>query len=503
MVNERVRQQYLPILRTIGAGILIGVGLLSPWLWIATLLGVAVHLYDLHQRSSVLRTTFAAGTTWLTASLISIGWFWSTIPITWLPIESLYIQILLVLIYWLTAALYLAAGGALFGLLFAVGTYLPLHRVVLLGSLPFLWVLSEIFGSLVFSIFTQGAASGVSIHFSFGYVGYALAQHGLFLELARVFGVYGLSWTLVALATIVILPYTTYKPEPLLTKKISVGVLLVILITTPLSLPERSNPDAEPITVAVVTSRFDGSYRHDFTTRQTQLLTGIESLTERSLDYIVLPEDSRLFSTHQNYLLPQLQLRSLLGESVLIDSGRKETTAGTVLRGYVYTAATNQLHRTDKQYLVPQGEYMPTLYTGVLKRFIAERTLTDITRNISYVPGALDKQDFPEHSPIILFCFESVSPIGVRNIVNTTQHNIPFVAHPTSHAWFNNPDTLWHQLDTMLRIQARWNNLPIVNAANMAPSKVYLPNGTIINTADMETAYHSLTVDIHLLQITP
>jgi hypothetical protein len=31
----------------------------------------------------------------------------------------------------------------------------------------------------------------------------------------------------------------------------------------------------------------------------------------------------------------------------------------------------------------------------------------------------------------------------------------------------------------MLSVQAVWNNVPIVSAGNMSPSKLYLPNGTI------------------------
>lgn len=77
----------------------------------------------------------------------------------------------------------------------------------------------------------------------------------------------------------------------------------------------------------------------------------------------------------------------------------------------------------------------------------------------------------------VLFCFESVRPDGVIELSNT--RHLPFIAHPISHAWFHTPRVLWHQLDIMLKIQARQSGLPIVSAGNMTEGKLYLPDGTV------------------------
>ena len=45
--------------------------------------------------------------------------------------------------------------------------------------------------------------------------------------------------------------------------------------------------------------------------------------------------------------------------------------------------------------------------------------------------------------------------------------------HPVSHAWFNNPKSLWYQLDLMLKAQVRWNKTPLVQASNLSPLKAY------------------------------
>ena len=67
------------------------------------------------------------------------------------------------------------------------------------------------------------------------------------------------------------------------------------------------------------------------------------------------------------------------------------------------------------------------------------------------------------------------------------ERKLPFVAHPISHAWFHSSKILWQQQDVMLRIQARWQGIPIVSAGNMMQGKLYLPNGQIDNGEIIES----------------
>jgi len=106
---------------------------------------------------------------------------------------------------------------------------------------------------------------------------------------------------------------------------------------------------------------------------------------------------------------------------------------------------------------------------------------------VDAVAGTLDytvgndtsQADFDSRSPGVLFCFESVSPWGVRQIMQE-RGNVPFIAHPISHAWFNEPHILWQQLDSMLRVQAIWNQQYIVSVGNQTSGQVYTPTGTIV-----------------------
>jgi apolipoprotein N-acyltransferase len=81
--------------------------------------------------------------------------------------------------------------------------------------------------------------------------------------------------------------------------------------------------------------------------------------------------------------------------------------------------------------------------------------------------------------PGLLFCFEGISPTGVRQILEERE-DTPFIAHPISHAWFHEPEEVWHQLDAALKVQAVWNDMTIASAGRHAKSKVYFPDGSIV-----------------------
>ena len=179
--------------------------------------------------------------------------------------------------------------------------------------------------------------------------------------------------------------------------------------------------------------------------------------------------------------LSQFMFTHQASQAVLIDTGRTELDSGaTVLRATILDGHHNQTYQFDKQYLVPQGEYVPYLYGGVIRLFGYSSAMDTVARDSSYTPGpyVFDQVDKAADIPAVLFCFESVRPDAVHKIV-TAQPDVPFVVHPISHSWFHSSQVLSHQLDTMLRIQARWSGVPIISAGNMSDGKSYLPNGVI------------------------
>lgn len=220
--------------------------------------------------------------------------------------------------------------------------------------------------------------------------------------------------------------------------------------------------------------------------RAELLTTAINAAVAAHPDFILLPEESRLMSTVYAGLSPETALSRFLfthgnATTTLIDSGRIEAADG---RTYLRATILDGLHKTtyqfDKQYLVPQGEYVPTLYASVL-RLVGLGALVDrVEKDSSYRPGPLSQattSNAPSYIPGILFCFESVRPDGARALAQSQP--VPFIIHPLSHSWFHTPEILWHQLDVMLAVQARWSRVPIVSAGNLVAGKLYAPDGTV------------------------
>ena len=218
-----------------------------------------------------------------------------------------------------------------------------------------------------------------------------------------------------------------------------------------------------------------------------------EQITITDIDYIILPEDARFSAGLDSGLLGAVQLRMVFGTSskaTLIDSGRVEQNEQTVLRSEIIELSDLRRTKLDKQYLVPQGEFMPQLYAMLFRGLGLGSHIAEIEQTLAYQPGPYhDQLQLDTSMPRILFCFASVNPRGVRQIIGTDMLSRPLVVHPISHAWFNEPTILHQQLDTMLRVQARWNQVFILSAGNQAPSKLYTPGGAVHSSEDMEAVY--------------
>jgi apolipoprotein N-acyltransferase len=163
---------------------------------------------------------------------------------------------------------------------------------------------------------------------------------------------------------------------------------------------------------------------------------------------------------------------------VLIDSSRVVDERGkTVVRGYIYDTENNKVYYIDKQYLAPQGEFMPYVVRAVL-HFVPKSTWKqNILKQLSYETGEVNTlAETSTGLPNVLFCMESISPISVRQLLQ--KHPSTFIAHPVSHTWFSDSSILRQQLYHMLRVQSVWNGVPIVASGNMFDGYTVYPNGT-------------------------
>jgi len=464
---------YKRLAESLLVGISLGIGFVVPALWWLSLVGVGYVVLLLEQGRLTIGRAWLI---WIFKYLLALLWFWSVYPLDWLGVSLGSFELVAVGFYWVTAAVWLGSGGVLVYCLYTLlQKFLTRLRFVIL---PFVWLLGELFGALFFSVMTYGPGAAIGAKFSFGFVGYHLAQHDLLLQTAAVGGVYALTLVLVVLAVIGFV---------LVQRKcwILVGVLLLTACVSSVWSPTGTTP-GQGVTVAVVDTDISATYR---LTNQGQFAkeaiidAAYDAVTDMSVEYAVFPEDSRVFDQSQGIsnLEALLEFTTPSSSPMVIDSGSVSGAASSVLQGVIYDPVRTEAAIATKRYLVPQGEFMPTAYYWLLRLIGFRETAEYMKLNFSYTVGTESSQShFRTEMPALLFCFESVDPTGVRSLLQDRTDAPLFVAHVVSHAWFHDARNLYPQLEAMLRTQAIWNKVYIVSAANQATGYTVTSNGTVI-----------------------
>lgn len=416
-------------------------------------------------------------------ALLALSWVWSTVPISWLPGLTLTTQVVAVLLYWITAAIWLASAGIILALFIALLRRWPSELSVY--GVPLAVVIAEYLGSIVFSVMTIGPGGTISGGLSFGHTGYLFPWLYPFALWGGVYavGVFGL----VAISVCHHSYHTKHWQSAIVTVMLLAGLFGYSLYDLPAA-------TTLPVIALVQT---DSLPRERISNLEPLVTTALNT----GADYVLLPEDSRYFT--EGYQVEQVGPATAVEvwrrthpttTAMVIDSGRITLTPWEVAVQRAFLWSTTTIYNADKSYLVPQGEYMPSLYTFVLRILGLGRVADTLQATINYVPGtAVIPPDAPRTVPNILFCFESVSPLAAKRL--QVERSSDFMVHPMSHSWFHQPVVLWQQLETMLRFQSVYAQVPIVSVGNDVRGLVYLPNGQVIHLETVAT-FTEGTVDI-------
>lgn len=462
------------------SGILLGAGFVHPLLWPLSIAGVVVFLDAATRSKRWITGMLGAWLSWSCKAGLAIWWLFSTYPIAWMPPQLSEWQLLLIGSYWFLSTISIGFGGVVAYWFVKAARSLG-EKTVMFGVMVAVgWVLAEIAGSFAFSLVMLGPGVGITPALSFSYLGYLWGAIPGGVLLAKAGGVYGMSFVLVSL----VLVFLQVRQRQFAVAWRCLALALLILAVTAVVFTTPEPWGTKDVRVAIIDTQLPGQlwqYPDGVRTRMSVLEKAVAAALVEEPDYLVLPEDARYFSSEQLPLLAKSTFlrRHNAPEVTVVDTGRTATERGAVLRATIYTGPRESLHKLDKQYLVPQGEYISYWMRTALALLGKDELIETAARDLSYVTGSLvDQSGLPEQAPGVLFCFESVDPLGVRKIVD--QHsNTPFIAHPIAHGMFHAPDQLWQQLDTMLRVQAVFNSRYIVSAGNFSPGKVYSPQGGV------------------------
>ncbi|MEX0930978.1 MAG: hypothetical protein WDZ68_01655, partial [Candidatus Paceibacterota bacterium] len=483
MVSYSMKQSFnkLPLYVLWGiAGILFGLAFLHAWLWWFAIIGAVLFIHAIVTSPNIKTVIWGSLFVGTCKAAGAIAWFWSTYPLVSLGIESPFLQLTLIGFNWLYGSVAIGIGMIFCGVL----TYILVQKDRRLFLLfPFIFLISEVLGSAFFSLFTLGPGSSININFSFGYIGELLGTVRILYPLAIYGGVYALSFFGALLA----LGFYVFFNNPMVYKKKTfyfiTGILGLILLYAHINILLQTPQNLEK-EIIVIETRFDARMFTDaigYEVKRAEVESAVTTALFYDVDMIVLPEDSRFTNAFPSSK-EAMEFISNNAKSIgviLVDSARTTDERGEiVLRAYIYDTKRGEVYTVDKQYLVPHGEYIPYFVSIPLKIFNQEALLADRERNQNYQPGLLQAyNEIPEDIPSVLFCFESTVPFGVYKIKRTEA--VPFIVHPVSHSWFNNASQLKRQLASMVRIQAVWNNVTILQAGNIASSPMYFPNGSM------------------------
>lgn len=474
------------------SGLLLGIGFVYPSTWFLGLFGAALFCLCLKRTTTLKTALIGGGLAWCVKSLLAVSLFWSVYPINWLEISFGNAEVFIVGVYWFTVAFFLSFGGVLVsGVSFMLSRALP----VALGFLwfPLVWVLGEIVSALSFSLWTFGPGATINSVYSLGYLGYLFGQHETLLSLATIAGVYGLSLLGALFGYVIWFAFETL-PRQKAGAIILVGVLILWGSRGEVSTVKATEPSEGETVVAIINTRFGDEWLEKENKegyKNEQVTAAVEAALLLNPDYILLPEDSRYTNTKlgMDRAYNFFRFQHSDPRTIIIDTSRTPLLGGVFTqRAYIYDGQNKRGWITDKQYLVPQGEFMPYFYSGSLSLMGLGVVADKLERRFTYVPGPEKSQaELPAAVPGILFCFESADPRAALRLVK--EREVPFIVHPISHAWFHESEILWQQQDVMLKMQAQWSGVPIVSAANMAKGALYTPSGkkvqpTLIESGD-------------------
>ncbi len=481
---------YRPVYIALVAGVFMGSAFINQVFWWAGIIGLAVLVYavtHLHCYKSAFWAGALAGSIKM---FFVYSWFWTVYPFDWMGNFSHILQLGAILWVWLIASVGTGVSLSVFTLVL----FLKIKGAYRYLVFPLVYVASELFGSILFSFVESGPGSTLNTETSFGYLGYTLARHGIFGSLAEIFGVYMLSFMVALVALCLADSVALCERNPfhrIRNVAIVSGIFILCIGSYFTALP--ASQAQKNLTVVTVNSHYINAFQPtsaEKANRVREMITAFKAALQVGSDVIIFPETAyalTVFGSPDNifsYIASQTD-----DQPLVIDSDGTISAQGEpVIRATLYDMRTKSTHSVFKEFLVPTGEYVPYHLSLLMKLAGFTEVREYLSKAMAFKRNeSIGKQGIvPE--PGVLFCSEVLSSKLVYQA--SKRATLPLLVHPVSHGWFHNPLTLWYQLDLILRTQARFSGLPIVQAANMWESRAYNENGYLIpGTVVFESEY--------------
>ena len=396
----------------------------------------------------------------------SFSWIYAIYPVSWMK-EGV-VQLFGIFGIHILIAI---ASGVCFSV---VG--LSFHKKIKSPVKPFIFafilVLAEILRSLAISLLSYKEGNTVDLHFIIGTLGSALAPTP-FIEYAYFGGTFALTF---------ILGYLTYsfasKKHSLLYWKHGLTICLT-LVAVHFFLPVYG--PAKPLHIGIITTNFQttsSSTTTDHTSYNKQLDFLTTSLVPAHPDIILYPEDTRYL--HNLKEGDSFRLAALFPSTLFIDGDTRIFDNKNVNVSLFYNPTNERGMARGKSFLLPFGEYTPSLFSTIFSFFIGKENMDFYIKNHTYTQVPSNKTVIFEQIRIgTLLCSEILS---YRVVQDLRKENPSLVFFQSKMSLFHNNSWVNAHMYLLTKITAAQLRRPLISSVNNAPSYIVSPYGKVLIT---------------------
>ncbi|BBO92290.1 apolipoprotein N-acyltransferase [Desulfosarcina ovata] len=381
-------------------------------------------------------------------------------------------------------AAYLALFPGIFAMALVRCCHKPVHLILLA---PVFWVALEY------------ARTFLLTGFPWSLVGYSQFNRLPIIQIADMFGVYGISFLvlLVNAAIYLLLLFAAGKAwnGVVLERRQVVRAAALALVLIGLSVlygrhriaaMDAAMAVAPSTRVAVIQGNIDQAVKWDpaFQIRTTKKYLDLtRSAVARQPDLVVWPETATPFYFKASPKLTGMVTDAVRQSGVPLLVGSPSVQRGTAGRPEYYNSAYlvapdgSVAGRYDKVHLVPFGEYVPLKgllsFVGKMVAQVGDFSAGEKGRTLAWGP------DHPKIG--VQICFEIIFPGLCRSLV---KNNAGLLVNLTNDAWFGRSSATYQHF-SMAALRAVENRRSLVRAANTGISGVVDPVGRVVRRTDL------------------
>ena len=418
-------------------------------------------------------------------------WLLKTFPFDWLGVEpgpESAPMIVLLIVLWLIQIVFLSLFFGLFTWIFKKIFTRQKNILSFLVIAPCLWILFEYLRAWGFGILWLGKETLFGPHWTFGNLAYSLHNLTPLIQVADIFGIYGISLLIVLINSILFLIFRYF----IKTKKIFIGKQFIIPFAVLVSvlvfwigygiLKLDQKETGKPRKVAILQTKFfSGSNFNPYQTKE--VLTVILDLFQRTQsiqekpDFVVVPEGFGIVAFTKNTEIAKYLLKDFWQPGQIFLENEKIIDENNKIKSRLFYYDLDEkepIEYHDKRLLVPNGDFLSYVANFLIKIYSAKNSF----ENKWYTKGeSEDIARTPKGNVGGTICSSIVSPETDRKM---TKNGAQFLAVVSSDAPFHEAKSLLMQNLAMSKLRATENRRYFVQATNMGYSFAINHQGKIL-----------------------